>query len=415
MAIPATDIQASEGLRGGPQPVTMLCERLEAAGVAAWIQGEGLLDGWLGSLSERSPSRALVCLAEPARLLEVLPGAVVTADSSRRLTQATAAGPVDLIPAGEKPIEVVLRAFGLSPLAVAFRPTQSSICDPGGERARLAARRFGLLAGGANPFRLAPRRYWIAAQLIAEYGLEPLPELVQAAREALPEIAARLPQGAPVRRVLERILASPSPGRALAFLRESGAGPAILPGLEAAAEGRIERVGRTPAVRWAAYLRGGSTARALARLRMPQGLARRISRVQEAHPLDRTIEGARDAQIKRAMVRLTAAELDGLIAWRKAELSGERAEKEGQASRDRLAKIETAIARVRNQSVASESLRTLALDGADVMRLLGIGPGRHVGQALAHLTAFVANDPARNERGALEAELLAWRASQATR
>lgn len=412
MAIHAPEIKAFDGVFGGPKPVLELCERLECAGIAAFVHGESLLDAWLGALGERAPSRALVCLAEPSQILAALPSAVVTAESARRLTQATAAGPVDLIPVGDRRIEGALESFGLAPLAVGLRPADGSWCDPGGVRERLAQRRFGLLPDRPNPFRLAPRRYWIAAQLIAEYALEPLPELVQAAREALPEVLERLPEGAPARRVLDRILASPFPARALAFLRESGASPAVLPGLEAAAEIRVEALESIPSVRWAAFLRGGSTARALARLRMPQALARRISRVQEAHPLDRTIEGARDAQIRRAMGRLTDAELDGLIAWRRAELTSERSSGESQLQHDRLTRIETAIARVRSQASESHNLRALALDGGDVMKLLGSGPGRQVGLALAHLARVVADHPERNERAALERELLAWQTAQ---
>ena len=414
MAIHAPEIAAADRVRSGPKPVLELCERLECAGIAAYVQGEALLDTWLGTQRERAPSRALVCLAEPSRVLATLPTAVVTADSARRLTQATAAGPVDLIPVGELPIESALASFGLAPLALALRPADGRWCDPGDVRERLEKRQFGLLANRPNPFRLAPRRFWIAAQLIAEYALEPQPELVQAAREALPDVVDRLPEGAPARRVLERILASPFPARALGFLRETGVSPAVLPGLEAAAEARVEALETVHSVRWAVFLRGGSTARALARLRMPQALARRISRVQEAHPLDRTIEGARDVQIRRAMGRLTDEELDGLIAWRRAELASERSGSESQLQGERLTRIETAIARVRDQASESHSLRALALDGGDVMRLLGSGPGRHVGGALAHLARIVADHPERNERAALEAELHAWQTGQSS-
>jgi len=55
-------------------------------------------------------------------------------------------------------------------------------------------------------------------------------------------------------------------------------------------------------------------------------------------------------------------------------------------------------------------VRALALGGADVMQLLGSGPGPHVGRALAHLARIVAEDPARNESAALTTELLAWQA-----
>ncbi|MBY0399038.1 hypothetical protein K2X89_02000 [Myxococcota bacterium] len=425
MANPAPEIPSPPLPHDLARPVTRLCERLEEAGIAAYLQGEGLLDPWLGTTRARPPALAIVCAAEPAALLAVLPAAVVTGEHATRLTQASEAGPVDLIAVGERALESALEAFGLAPLAIAVRPTRGTWADPGAVHTRLTKRELPLLPGCPNPFERAPRRFWIAALLIAEYALEPTRELVEAARSALPSVADRLPSGAPARRILERILACPAPARALGFLRECGASPLILPGLDAAMEVRLEQLSTLPALRWAAYLRGTATARALARLRMPQGLARRIGRMQESHPLDRTIEGARDAQIRRAMARLSAEELDGLIAWRRSELAAERspAVREGGVggahsnalARDRLAKIESAIGRIREQAATAGTLRALAIGGSEVMAILGRGPGPHVGRALAHLARFIAEDPGRNTAAALEAELQAWQAGDARR
>ncbi len=395
-----------------PPPVRALCERLEAAGIPALLQGQCILDAWLGAPTPRAPGWAVVCLARPEAILAALPCAVVTGEAARRLSQATAAGPVDLIAAGEAGIDAILAAFGLAPLAVAFRPRDARWHAPPDVLESLARRELAPIPGRPNPFAGAPRRYWLAAQLIAEYDLAPTAALLAAARDALPEVVARLPEGAPARRVLERILACPHPARALAFLRECGASDAILPGLEAGAEARVEALGPVASLRWAAFLRGTSTARALARLRMPLGLARRIGRVQEAHPLDRTLEPARDPQLRRAMGRLTPEELDGLILWRRLELAGRPAAAVA-SERDRLAKIEAGLARLRSQAATLDTVRALALGGGEVMRLLGAGPGPHVGRALAHLARVVAEHPERNDPDQLAAELARWQASDA--
>jgi len=396
-----------------PKPVVELCARLEDVGIAAYLQGEALLDAWLGNTGMRAPTRAVVCVADGAHLLAALPHAVITAEGGQRLTQASPVGPIDLIPVGAHGIDAALAAFGLTPLAVGFRPSDASWHAPAGVVEALARRELGLIPDRPNPFREAPRRYWLAAQLIAEYDLEPTHELVEAGREALPDVVTRLPEGAPARRVLERILACRRPSRALAFLRETGASIAVLPGLEPGAETRIDSLAEIASLRWAAFLRGSSTARALARLRMPIELARRISRVQESHPLDRTIEGARDPQIRRTMGRLTPEELDGLIVWRRLELAGERGPRDGDAHGDRLTKIEAGVTRLRSQVSTIESVRALALGGAEVMRILASGPGPHVGRALAHLARFIAEAPDRNEPSILADELVAWKAAGA--
>ena len=50
-------------------------------------------------------------------------------------------------------------------------------------------------------------------------------------------------------------------------------------------------------------------------------------------------------------------------------------------------------------------VRDLAVDGGDVMRALGVGPGPAVGEALAALLEEVIEDPSRNTRERLLARL----------
>ena len=54
---------ASEALAlaAWPKPVLELCAQLEDAGIGAYLQGEALLDAWLGEPSGRVPTRAVVC------------------------------------------------------------------------------------------------------------------------------------------------------------------------------------------------------------------------------------------------------------------------------------------------------------------------------------------------------------------
>lgn len=396
-----------------PTSVLALCERLEDAGIAAVLQGERLLEAWLGAPAVMTRGFTILCRAQPEALLRALPAAVVTAEGAARLVQATDSGPVDLIPAGARDIDTTLAAFGLAPLAVGYRPRGARWHAPRGVLEALACRRFDRIPDRPNPFHDAPRRYWLAARLIAEFDLDPTPALVADACAALPEVGARLPEGAPAQRVLGRILACPKPARALDFLCACGAIERVLPGVAASAGARVEALDVVPSLRWAAFLHGTSIARALARLRMPSALARRISRVGEAHPLDRTQGGARDPQLRRAMARLTPEELDGLIQWRRLELADAPAAFDVQRERDRLAKIEAGLAKLRSQASSQESVRALALGGAEVMRRLGMGPGPWIGRALAHLARFVAEDPARNTPECLIAELREWQAADA--
>jgi tRNA nucleotidyltransferase/poly(A) polymerase len=252
----------------------------------------------------------------------------------------------------------------------------------------------------------------MTARLLAERSLKPTAELLAMAREALPEVLDRLPQGAPARREIARTLAAPTPENGLAWLRESGVSGALFPGMEAAGEARVACLPQSPGLRWAVWLHGCGIQRALVRLRMPLVLAKEIERIHAAHPIDRAAESMREAGIRRILQRLTSEEIEGLMAWRRLELDARKANAETVTRRERLAVIETRIARFRSERARSGLVRQLALDGQHVMEALGAGPGPHVGRALAHLARFIEQHPDANDRATLERELHAWAAIQ---
>ena len=210
--------------RALPQALFEVCLKLEERGISTWSQGEGLLDDLRPpnsappTTTEPRSTRSLLCQANSRELLEILPRAVVTASQARRLTLATEVGPIDLLPIGRGTLEEGLLAFGLSPFAFAYRPTEECWCDPADARATFDAGFLDISVAAPNPFDLAPRRYWIAARLMSERSLEPSARLLEAAHAALPGAIDRLPQAAPARREVSRILASSAPERGLAFL-----------------------------------------------------------------------------------------------------------------------------------------------------------------------------------------------------
>ncbi|MEM9176127.1 MAG: hypothetical protein AAGC67_12940 [Myxococcota bacterium] len=403
--------QSTPNPRDLPKPVTELCAHLEARKIASYSHGEGLLHDLRIRPLARRPSRSLLCEATPEALLRALPRAVVSAEGGRRFTQATPEGPVDLVPCGEQDGQAMLRRFGLAPYAFAFRPRDESWLDPFEARTGFEAGELDLVPAEPDrpsAFEAAPRRYWIAARLIAEHDLRPTATLTAAAQAAFAEAAPRLPQGAPARRELTRILDTPRPGLALAFLRAAGVLDFLVPGTQAKHADRIDRLPALPALRWAAWLRGGATASAMIRFRVPHGLARRVERLQSSHPLDRAVSPTRDAGLRKLIARVDEDERAALFAWRRLEIAEWPDREEAARVEARLVEIEARIEKIRSARERSGEVRALALDGTAVMHLLGAGPGRHVGQALDHLARFVAADPTANEKAALETELVAW-------
>lgn len=397
-----------------PNCLIDLCIRLEEFGIPAWIQGEGLLDALSGRGSdehaglEAFPTRSLLCDVGPEQLLRSLPNAVVTASDARRLTLATSGGPIDLLPFGPCALEQILLDFGLSPLAFAFRPAEQTWCDPSDARAAFDKGVLEPTTPTSNPFSVAPRRYWIAGRLASQYALAPSPVLLDAGRNARAETLDRLPQAAPARRELTRILFSPDPRRGLAWLREVGLSGALFPGIRRANESRVARVGELPALRWATWLHGSSIQSALIRLRMPALLARRIERVNASHPIDQRVASLREVGVHKLLGRLSQAEIEGLFKWCRLELAEAAASSETQTRSARLLELEARLAEVRAQRKSSQQVAGLAVDGDFVMASLAAGPGPHVGRALRHLARFVAANPESNQRRALERELRDW-------
>ena len=399
--------------RRPPAAVHDLCTRIEEAGIAVWSHGEGLLADLLtpnaadirdapdarrrepGSAGGvRGPTRALLCGAEAGQLLRLLPAAVVTASEARRLTVATDWGPVDLLPIGTRPVEQMLIGFGLGAFGFSWRAASEAWCDPVGARSDIAHGRLAPTTLDPNPFVAAPRRFWIAARLLAELDLEPTESLLEAARAALEPSADALPLGAPARREITRILFAPNPERGLAFLRESGLSPRFFPGLTRGNESIVGALAPLPALRWAGWLKGTAVQSALVKLRVPHALGRAIGRVLQIHPIDEATGSAREVGLRKMLQRLSSQEIDGLLDWRRHEI--EAAPTSGGPELERLEVLARRIDRAREQQSSIGRVRSLALDGQAVMGLLDAGPGPHVGRALAHLAGFVESHPDAN-------------------
>jgi hypothetical protein len=105
-----------------------------------------------------------------------------------------------------------------------------------------------------------------------------------------------------------------------------------------------------------------------------------------------------DGTVRRFVRRVGAERLPALLALREADIAGrgfgEDPDKETRELRERIAALASADAALQ--------IKDLAVDGQDVMRVLGVAPGRVVGQVLEQLLEKVLDDPALNERETLE-------------
>jgi tRNA nucleotidyltransferase (CCA-adding enzyme) len=109
-----------------------------------------------------------------------------------------------------------------------------------------------------------------------------------------------------------------------------------------------------------------------------------------------------DGTIRRFVRRVGGPEaLDALFALREGDVAGRGF---GENPDDELGELRRRIAVVASSDAALK-VTDLAIGGQDVMRVLGIGPGREIGVLLERLLERVLDDPGLNEQDKLEALL----------
>jgi tRNA nucleotidyltransferase (CCA-adding enzyme) len=269
--------------------------------------------------------------------------------------------------------------------ALAFDPVGARFRDPFGGQEDLARRRV--------------RCVGVAAERFGEDGLRPLRAVRFAtvlAFELDPETEAAIPGALGVfdkvalerrRDELLKLLLSPGVVRGLDLLRRTGLMDRLLPELaEAGDPERNTRVDRAVAVlevRLAALLVAVTEAdRALDRLRLPAKTVETV-RALLAHPLSPEASTWDDAELRRWLVRLGPERWE--LARALAVATG--ADPDGEVGR-RVAGIVAARPPL--------SAKDLALNGADVMQELGVGPSPAVGEATRFLLDRVLERPDLN-------------------
>jgi putative nucleotidyltransferase with HDIG domain len=153
-------------------------------------------------------------------------------------------------------------------------------------------------------------------------------------------------------------------------------------------------------------LSGASRAKEiLERLRYPQRVCAEVALLVREHQFAYSEEWT-DAAVRRMLARVGDS-LDRLLAVREADLRGH-----GVFVEDSLANLDALERRARGLLSQKPALtpKDLAIDGAEVMRVLGIGPSPKVGAAMRHLLDQVIEQPSRNNADELRTLLRDWSA-----
>ena len=312
------------------------------------------------------------------------------------------------------------RDFTVNAMALEVTTDSPELIDPYDGRIDLVTKVLRTPIAPAESFSDDPLRMMRAARFIASFELEPVPELVDAVRSMSERLEIVSPER--IRDELCKLLVVPDPSAGLWFLHDTGLADHFLPELPAM---RLEQdpvhrhkdvlahtiavVAKAPpdlTVRLSALFHDIAKPKTrsigpngvsfhhheVVGARMARDRMQALKYSNDGVDVVRTLVylhlrfhtykmGWTDAAVRR-FVRDAGDQLDRLIELTRCDCTTRNQRKAATLAR-RMDELEVCIAALRDQE-ALDAIRP-DLDGREVMDHLGIGPGRHVGQALDHL------------------------------
>jgi tRNA nucleotidyltransferase (CCA-adding enzyme) len=451
-------------LRGVTWPPALLeaLSRIRSGGFQAWLVGGTVRDALLGREPGTHPdvydvATDLLPEAVSARFERVEPiglkhGTVLVLDlglqiectTFRREGAYADARHPDHVDFTRDPTEDLARR-DLTVNAMAFDPASGVLLDPHGGAFDLEHRVLRAVGDPRARFTEDALRPLRVARLAAVLEMEPDAETRAALGTAL--VRSKRVAIERVRVELEKLMSAPRPSVGLELLREAGLLELWMPELArtwAVPQNRYHAYdvylhslytadaapADKPRVRWAALLhdigkpdtrveRGGDGTfynhqfvgaeladRLLERLRFPSEERAAIVHLIREHMFDYR-GGWSDAGLRRWLRRVGEEHVADLFDLRIADMLGNGL-KQGFPTylEEMRARIEKILAESRALQVTD-----LAIGGRDVMEVLGIPPGRAVGEMLEALLEEVLDDPSRNTRERLLERLAERRAA----
>lgn len=428
--------------------------RLRAAGHQAWLVGGVVRDLLLG----RPPGDVdLATEATPEALLAIFPEAIPTGLRHGTITVLAGGAPVEITTfraerghadarhpdavtfLGTIEEDLARRDFTIN--ALAFDPASQRFVDLHDGRGDLARRRVRTVGDARERFHEDGLRPYRAIRFAVTLGFDPDPALLAAVPGVLDRAARVSPER--VRDELNRMLGGAHPSDGFEWLRETGLLNLVLPEL-------LEGYGM-PQNRWHAYdvythilfvvdaapadnrvvrlaalfhdigkprtrvvvdgegtfynheIVGAEMARvAMDRLRFPGETIDAVVNLVRNHMFDYQPVWS-DAAVRRLIRRVGVDALADLFDLRLADMLGHGP---AHAFPVYLDELRERIAGVLARQEALQ-ISDLRVTGRDVMETLGLAPGPRVGEILRALLERVLEDPARNDRDRLLADVRA--------
>lgn len=141
------------------------------------------------------------------------------------------------------------------------------------------------------------------------------------------------------------------------------------------------------------------TVQILNRLRFPKKDTEKIAKLVRYHLFYYNVGEVGASSVRRLVRQVGPENMEELLQVRQADRIGSGVPK---AEPYKLRHLKYLIEKVSQDPI---SVKTLQVNGEDVMRLLKIGPSPKIGQVLDVLLGYVLEDPKKNKKGLLEKEI----------
>jgi len=430
-----------------PDDVLGVCRRLTEAGFAAHLVGGGVRDLLIGRTpndfdvaTDALPDRVLKLFGQrfaiPTGLQHGTITVVTGTPPNQRHVEVTTYRGEGAYLDGRRPSTVSFSATLREDLsrrdftinAIAFDPQANVLTDPFDGQGDIARRLIRAVGDPIVRFTEDGLRPMRAVRQATQLGFEIDPPTLSAIAKTLDSF--RMVAMERIHDELYKLLAANKPGRGIELLRVSALLPEIMPELLEGL-GRAQSAlhlhdmyhhvlasldemrSREPVVRMAVLLHAlgkPRTEEPAGHERLGATMAEEICRRLKMSKVDRERvvalvaqhafqyeSGWTDGDVRRFVQRVGTASLDDVFEVREAEVAGR--------GRGQPRDAETGALRARMASVVvagtALSIRELAINGQDVMRILGVSGGRVVGQVLEALLERVLDEPSLNTRETL--------------
>jgi tRNA nucleotidyltransferase (CCA-adding enzyme) len=446
-----------------PEPVLEICRRLRSNGKQAWLVGGAVRDSWMG---RDVHDWDIATDALPEQTARIFPNTVAIGGHTGTVAVKLDGETYEVTPFrsegaysdGRHPDEVRFvasieedlgrRDFTVN--AIAYDPIANRWCDPFDGRVDIENRWLRCVGNAVDRFEEDALRILRAARFSATLGFD----VTGPTREAMSFSAGRVSTSVTPERIhaeFQRMMTAPIPSVAVRLMRTTSVFERIVPEFVPAFDcaqnryhafdvwGHTMRVldavpASDPVLRFAGLFHdiakpatkgvhpetGDATFYNHEEVgaEMTDGILQRLKFSNEdrerivhhvRHHLIPYEPGWTAAAVRRWVRRVGLANVPSICSLGRADLAGKgTALGEGRGSV--LDELEQRVATIQIQAPIVTNTTALAVNGADVMAALGIGPGPRVGQVLRELLELVTDQPELNNREALMEKVVSWQA-----